>query len=60
MEKLTLEHAIKNHFTPIDCVKFFKPEYDDDTCDFILFEHTCFPLYSKELMIKQLNEFFNK
>lgn len=57
MEALTLEHALENKFTPIDCVKYFKPEWTDDECDFYLWEFTCFP-FSTESMIKQLNEKF--
>ena len=60
MKHLTLEHAIKNNFTAIDCVRYFKPEYDDNMCDFILYEHTCFPLCSGESTINQLNKFFTK
>lgn len=57
MIKLTLKHAIENKFTPIDCVKYFKPEWTDEECDFYLWEFTCFP-FSTEILIEQLNNKF--
>ena len=36
MEAITLEHALENKFTPIDCIKYFKPEWTDEECDFYL------------------------
>ena len=55
MNALTLEYVLENKFTPIDCVKYFKPEWTVEDCDFYLWEFTCFPL-STEIMINQLNE----
>ena len=55
MKILTLEYTIENKFTPIDCVKYFKPDWTDEYCDFYLWENTCFPL-SNEIFIKQLNK----
>ena len=55
MKKLTLKYAIFKGFTPIDCVKYFKPEWTDDYCDFYLWECTCFP-FSNKHFIKQLND----
>lgn len=57
MNPLTIEHAIENKFTAIDCVKYFNPTWSDDECDFYLWEFTCYPL-SIETTIKQLNRKF--
>lgn len=57
MEKLTLEYAMENKFTFKDCVKYFKPDADDEYCDFILWEKTCYP-FSTEGIISNLNELF--
>ena len=57
MDKLTEEYAIKHKFNHIDCVKYFRPDWTDDFCNFYLWEKTCFP-FSTEIMIKQLNEKF--
>ena len=59
LKPLTLEYAIKNHFSPIDCIKYFKPEWSDEQCDIYLWEFTSFPL-SIETMINQLNKKFIK
>jgi hypothetical protein len=53
MTELTIDMANKMPF--IDWVKYFRPEWTDEQCDFYLFEHTCFPLHFVET-IKQLNE----
>jgi len=58
-EKLTLDYVIKNKFTGLDCVRYFKPNYSKKKCNFILWEMTCFPFCS-EKMIEQLNELFIK
>ncbi len=55
MEDLTVEYAIKNKFTTIDLVKYFKPEWSDEQCDFYLWEKTCYP-FSMEATISQLNQ----
>lgn len=57
MEPLTVQYATDNNFTPIDCVKYFKPEWDDQQCDYYIWECTCFP-FSTEEMIEQLNKEF--
>ena len=57
MKELTLEYALKNKFTAIDCIKYFNPNWTDEQCDFYLWEHTCFP-FSTETLIKQLNSKF--
>jgi len=59
MKPLTLQHAIDNKFTAVDCVKYFKPGWTDEECDFHLWEFTCFP-FSTEIMINQLNQYFIK
>ncbi len=55
--KLTKKYCIANKFTPIDCVRYFKPKITNKEADFILFELTCFPL-SISRTIKQLNDIF--
>lgn len=55
MNPLTLKYALENLKTPIDLVKYFKPDWSDELCDFYLYEHTCFP-FSIEKTIEQLNE----
>lgn len=55
MTNLTIEHVIENKLTPIQCVKFFKPDWTDEECDLYVWENTCFP-FSSEVFIKQLNE----
>jgi hypothetical protein len=57
MKKLTLETALEHRFTVVDCVRFFNNELTFKECEFILWEHTCYP-YGFQLMIKQLNEYF--
>lgn len=59
MNPITLQHAIDNKFTAVDCVRYFKPDWTDKECDFYLWEHTCFP-FSMEVMIEQLNKYFVK
>ena len=58
MKELTIEHVIENKLTPICCVKYFNPDWTDEQCDFYLWEFTCFP-FSTEDMIKQLNNELN-
>mgnify|MGYP003665744766 CR=1 FL=1 len=36
MKKLTLEYTLENKLTPIDCIKYFNPEWSDEHCDFYL------------------------
>lgn len=55
MKPLTLEYAIENKFTAIDCVKYFKNEWSDDECDAYLWTATCYP-FSTQKMILQLNK----
>jgi len=57
---LTLQHAIDNKFSYIDCVKHFKPEWTDEQCDHYLWETTAFPLNGAEELIIQLNYNFLK
>ncbi len=59
MKPLTLEYALENKFRPIDCVKYFEPDWTDEECEFYLWEFTCFPLSIKET-ISQLNKIFCK
>lgn len=56
---LTVEHAEKNNFNLIDCCKFFDASLTNDECEFIIWEHTCFPIGDKHKIIKQLNEYFD-
>ena len=57
MKELTIEMAmdIVTKTSYIDCVKYFRPDWTDDECEFYLWEHTCYPFGLKEI-IKQLNE----
>ncbi len=57
MKPLTIEHAIENRFTAIDVIKYFKPDWSDNECDFYIWEFTCYP-FSFEVMIEQLNNRF--
>lgn len=57
MEALTVEYAIKNKFTFVDCIKYFNPSWTNEECDFYLWECTCYP-FSTEDVIKQLNQKF--
>lgn len=59
MNPLTLQHAIENKFTAIDCVRYFQPDWSDEECDYFLWSHTCFP-FSTQIMIEQLNQYFLK
>lgn len=55
MKPLTLEYAIEHKFTPIDCVKYFKPNWCNVGCEEFLWNFTCYP-FSNERMIEQLNQ----
>ena len=57
MKPLTPEHATENNFTPIECVKYFKPDWSDEACFDLLMEETSYP-FDFEIMIKQLNNKF--
>lgn len=57
MKPLTKKYVIENKLTPIGCVKYFKPKITKDEAEFILWEKTCFP-FSTDEMIKQLNKRF--
>jgi len=59
MKPLTIEYAIENKLSPLDCVKYFNPDWTDEQCEFHIWENTCFP-FSNELMIESLNEQFLK
>lgn len=36
MKALTIEHVLENNFTPIDCIKYFNPDWNDVECDIYL------------------------
>jgi len=57
MKPLTPEYAIDKNFTPIECVKYFKPDWSDEACFDLLMEETSYP-FDFEIMIKQLNNKF--
>lgn len=59
MNPLTLQHAIDNKFTAVDCIRYFKPDWSDEECDFYLWEFTYYP-FSMEIMIEKLNKYFLK
>ena len=54
MKPLTIQHAIENNFTALDCVKYFKPDWSDEACFDLLMEETCYP-FNDKAMIAQLN-----
>jgi hypothetical protein len=55
MNKLTIEQAA--NFTPIQCVKYFRPEWSNKECFFFLHQINSFN-YSKQALIDLLNERF--
>ena len=57
MKPLTTEYAKENNFTPLDCVKYFKPDWSDEACFDLLIEETSYP-FDFERMITQLNNKF--
>ena len=57
MKKLTIKHIIDNNFSAIDCVKYFKPEWTDEECDFYVWEYTVYP-FSIDGMVAKLNKDF--
>ena len=52
-DRLTIETAIANNYSAVDCVKYYWPEISDKDADFILWEETCFPC-DNEAMLSQL------
>lgn len=58
-EELTFEKAKENKFTMIDVVKYYFPNYDDKTCDYIIWEKTCFPM-STDIAFRQIYEIYLK
>ncbi len=57
MKKLTVKYAIDHKFNHIDLVKYFNPKLDDEICDIIIWEETCYP-FSLSLTIDTLNKMF--
>ena len=57
MKALTIDYAIEHKFTAIDCIKYFKPDWTNEECDFHLWNETCYP-FSTDIMMSQLNEEF--
>jgi hypothetical protein len=57
-EPLTLEQAIERRYTPIDCVKYYRPNWTNKQCDVYLWENTCYPM-SNEILLEQLNKQLN-
>lgn len=53
-ELLTMAIAEEKCKTAVDLVKYFRPDWTDEECDFYLWEHTCYP-FSLEGTIRQLN-----
>jgi len=51
--KLTIEMAIRDNLTNIECVKYYFPDITDLQADNILWEETCFP-FDTEVMLSQL------
>jgi len=59
MEKLTIQKAIENKFTPIDWVKYYFNDISNESASYILWEETCFP-FSAEITLNQLHEYYIK
>lgn len=53
---LTLEMVKEQKMTPRSMVKFFRPEWSDEACNYYIWNHTCFPM-SITGTILQLNEY---
>ena len=58
IKRLTVKKALKLNYTPIDCVRFYRPEISDKEAENILWKHTCFP-FDTEIALKQLYNLFN-
>jgi hypothetical protein len=56
-EPLTLEKVKEEKMNGIDAIHYFKPEWTNDECELFLWECTCFP-FSTEQLINQLNDKF--
>lgn len=54
-EPLTIDMVHANKMTPLDCVKYFRPEWSDQDCDHYLWNLTCYP-FNVIRMIEQLND----
>lgn len=57
MKPLTLKYALDNKFNAIDCIKYYRPHWDDRRCNDFLWASTCFPFDNNE-MIRQINKQF--
>lgn len=52
---LTIEMVIANIMSANECVKYFRPDWTDEECDYYVWNETCYP-FSTEKFIEQLNE----
>lgn len=59
MKELTEEIAIDMKLTPAQCVRYYKPDWSDQECDYFVWNQTCFP-FSNETFLKQLYNYLNK
>jgi len=59
MNELTIDTALEKKFTWIDCVKYYWPDKDDDFCDYLLWNETCFP-FDGQMTLKQLYKLYTK
>lgn len=57
--KKPLTIGIAKSKKPIEWVRYFKPLWSDEQCDYYLWELTCFP-FSHEETINQLNKQLGK
>lgn len=57
---LTLKMAIAYKFTPRKCVRYYFPEFNDDTCDVILLERTCYPMCMDTTLTQLYDIYVNK
>lgn len=52
-KRLKIEDVV-GKMTYQDAIRFFRPDWNDEQCEFYLWEETCYP-FSTEVLIEQLN-----
>ena len=57
MDVLTIDSVTENKYTWADCIKHYKPEATKEECEYILWEHTCYP-FDAETTLEQIKEYF--
>lgn len=53
--KLTIEQAVEQKLTLIDCVRYYMPGWTAEQCNYYIWNYTCYP-FSSEVMMEQLYE----